>query len=80
MNNPFAHFVGLLSSVVLIGTLVLENFRWLPVHNVWAADMTGTVVAILGSIYASRNGSRWWYVLTGCSSFIFVLLIVALGG
>ena len=79
VSRGFAHIVGVLSVVVLVGTNVLEFYKWLPIHNVMAADMIGVLVALFGSIYASRKASRWWYFLTGLSIALLILYIIALG-
>lgn len=45
VSRGFAQIVGVLSAVVLVGTNVLEFYKWLPIHNVMAADMIGVLVA-----------------------------------
>jgi hypothetical protein len=80
MSRGLAHLVGALCGIVLVATSMLDFYRWLPIYNSWAATMIGAVLALLGSIYASRKGSRWWYVLTSLSVAVLLLGIIALGG
>ena len=79
-SHVLAHIVGGLSSAILIGVCLLDPYRWAPVHNVWAAIMIGALVALAGSVFAVRRGTRWWLILTVCSAAVVVLDIVALGG
>jgi hypothetical protein len=79
-THAFAHLVGSLSAVILVAVCLLDPYRWAPIHNVWAAIMIGALVALGGSIFAVRKGTRWWLILTFCSAAVVVLDMVALGG
>jgi hypothetical protein len=58
----------------------LEFHHWLPTRNVWAADVSATLIAVAGSIYAAVRASRWWYALTVAEALMVLVLVLALGG
>ena len=79
-SRTFAHLIGSLSGAVLVAVCLLDPYHWLPMRNVWAAIIVGALLALTGSLYAARKGSRWWFVLTATSLLVILLDIIALGG
>jgi hypothetical protein len=79
-TRKFAHLVPILCIAAQMAVFSLEFHHWLPITNVWNADMIATLVAVVGSVYAGVKANRWWFVLTGIEALIAILLAVALGG
>jgi len=76
--RKIANLVPVVCIVVQVAAFSLEFHHWLPITNVWYADMIATLVAVLGSVYAGVLASRRWFVMTGIEVVLAFSLVLIL--